>query len=119
LTITPLEVIERQLLAYNSKDIEALMSTYDIEAEQFTLHGELLAKGHAELRQRFLSRFSEPDLYARLLSRNVMGNIVIDFELITRNFSEGIGTLEMLCIYEIKNGLIQKASFAIGEKRLN
>jgi putative hydrolase of HD superfamily len=48
-----------------------------------------------------------------------MGNIVIDFELITRNFSEGIGTLEMLCIYEIKNGLIQKASFAIGEKRLN
>ena len=94
-------------------------STYDIEAEQFTLHGELLAKGHAELRQRFLARFSEPDLYARLLSRNVMGNIVIDFELITRNFSEGIGTLEMLCIYEIKNGLIQKASFAIGEKRLN
>jgi putative hydrolase of HD superfamily len=83
------------------------------------LHGELLAKGHAELRQRFLARFSEPDLYARLLSRNVMGNIVIDFELITRNFSEGIGTLEMLCIYEIKNGLIQKASFAIGEKRLN
>lgn len=50
---------------------------------------------------------------------NIMGNIVIDFELITRNFSEGIGTLEMLCIYEIKNGLIQKASFAIGEKRLN
>jgi hypothetical protein len=47
-----------------------------------------------------------------------MGNVVVDSELITRSFPEGLGTLEMLCIYEVADGLIQKVSFAMGEKRL-
>ena len=82
------------------------------------MHGELLARGHAEMRPRFLVRFAEPDLHARLLSRIVMGHIVTDLELITRNFPEGRGTVEMLCIYELSDGLIQKASFALGAKQL-
>ncbi|MDH4449548.1 MAG: nuclear transport factor 2 family protein [Rhodoferax sp.] len=115
----PLEVIERQLAAYNAKDVEGLLATYAVDAEQYTLHGERLAKGHEEMRPRFLARFAEPDLNARLISRTVMGNVVVDFESITRNFPEGRGTLEMLCIYEISNGLIHRVSFASGEKRLN
>jgi len=115
---TPLEVIQIQLTAYNAKDIDALLATYAAEAEQFTLHGERLAKGHEEMRARFLARFAEPDLHARLLSRTVMGKVVVDLELITRNFPEGMGTLEMLCIYEVANGLIQKVSFSMGEKRV-
>lgn len=113
----PLELIQRQLLAYNAKDIEGLLATYAPDAEQYTLHGDRLAKGHGELRPRFFARFAEPDLNARLLSRTVKGNVVVDFELITRNFPEGVGTVEMLCIYEFANGLIQKVSFALGEKR--
>lgn len=116
---TPLEVIQTQLAAYNAKDIDALLATYAADAEQFTLHGARLAKGHEEMRARFLIRFAEPDLYARLLSRTIMDNVVVDLELITRNFPEGVGTLEMLCIYEVTNGLIQKVSFAMGEKRLD
>ena len=64
------------------------------------------------MRQRIVVRFAEPDLHAELLRRVVMGNIVVDHEKITRNLSEGRGSLEMLCVYEIKDGLIQKASFA-------
>jgi len=116
---TPLEVIQRQLAAYNAKDIDALLATYALDAEQYTLHGERLAKGHEDMRARFVTRFSEPDLHARLLSRTVMGQIVVDLELITRNFPEGLGTVEMLCVYEVKDGLIQKVSFATGDKRLN
>lgn len=70
------------------------------------------------MRSRFLTRFSEPDLQARLLSRTVMGNLVVDFELITRNFPEGRGTVEMQCVYEVADGRIRTASFALGEKRL-
>jgi hypothetical protein len=88
-----LTAVQEQLDAYNAKDIEALLATYDPGAEQFTLHGERLAKGHEELRPRFLGRFAEPDLHARLLSRTVMANIVVDLELITRNFPEGRGTI--------------------------
>ena len=114
-----LAIVQAQLDAYNAKDIEALLRTYASDAEQYTLHGERIAQGHEQLRSRFLTRFAEPDLHARLLSRIVMGNIVTDHELITRNFPEGRGTLEMLCVYEVVDGRIQKASFAAGEKRLN
>src|SRR3954468_15780256 len=99
--VAPLAVAQAQLDAFNARDIEALMLTYAPDAEQFTLHGERLAKGHDELRPRYVARFTEPALYARLLSRTVMGGTVVDLELITRNFPEGQGTLEMLCIYEV------------------
>ncbi len=115
---SPLSVVQGQLDAFNAKDVEALMRTYAPDAEQFVLHGERLAKGHDELRLRYLARFEEPDLFARLLSRMVIGNIVTDLELITRNFPEGLGTLEMLCIYEVADGRIQRASFASGAKTL-
>jgi putative hydrolase of HD superfamily len=114
---TPLSVVQAQLDAYNAKDIDALMRTYAPDADQFSLHGELLARGHDEMRPRFLARFAEPALHARLLSRIVMGNTVTDLELITRNFPEGVGTIEMLCIYEVCDGRICRASFATGEKR--
>ncbi len=98
---SPLTVVQAQLDAYNAKDVEALLETYAHDAEQYTLHGERLAKGHEQLRTRFLA------------------SVVVDYELITRNFPEGLGTLEMLCVYEVVAGRIQKASFAVGEKRVH
>jgi hypothetical protein len=115
---TPEEVVQRQLEAYNGKDIDAWLETYASDARQFELHGGMLASGHEEMRSRMAVRFAEPDLHARLLSRAVMGRIVVDHEVITRNFPEGKGTVEMLCIYEVSDKLIQKATFALGDKRL-
>lgn len=116
--LPPLAVVQAQLDAYNAKDIDALLATYAPDAEQYVLHGERLAQGHAQMRERFLARFAEPDLHARLLSRTVVGATVVDYELITRNFPEGLGTVEMLCVYEVVGGRIQRASFATGAKRL-
>jgi hypothetical protein len=116
---SPATIVQTQLDAYNARDIEALLQTYAVDAEQYTLHGERLSRGHEEIRARFLARFSEPDLHARLLSRTVMSNVVVDLEVITRNFPEGLGEVEMLCVYDIQNGRIKTASFAVGEKRLH
>ena len=116
--LSPLTVVQAQLEAYNAKNIDALLQTYAPDAQQFTLHGELLAHGHAQMRARYLARFAEPDLHAKLLSRVLVGHVVTDAELVTRNFPEGRGTLEMLCVYEVVNGRIQKASFVLGEKTL-
>ncbi len=113
-----LAVVQAQLDAYNAKDIDALLATYAPDAEQYVLHGELLARGHEQMRVRFLARFAEPNLHARLLSRTVIGNVVADLELIARTFPEGLGTIEMLCLYEVADGRIRKASFVTGEKRL-
>ena len=117
-TETPAALVQRQLDAYNAKDVSAWLATYALDAEQYTLHGERLAHGHQQLKTRILLRFAEPDLHARLLSRIAMGHVVVDAEEITRNFPEGKGTIEMLCIYEVVNGHIEKASFALGRKTI-
>ena len=116
---TPAEVVQAQLDAYNAKDLPAWLGTYAPDADQFTLHGERLAKGHEEIGARIAVRFTEPDLRATLMSRLAVGNFVVDHELITRNFSEGKGSIEMLCVYEVADELIRRASFALGEQRLD
>lgn len=114
----PVALVQRQLDAYNAKDVDAWLATYADDAEQYVLHGDRLAKGHTELRQRIMVRFAEPDLHAELLSRIVMENTVIDLELVTRNFPEGKGTIQMLCVYEVNGGCVTKASFAMGQPTL-
>lgn len=47
-----------------------------------------------------------------------MGNTVVDHELVTRNFPEGKGQVEVICIYEVQDGKIAKAWFKMGERRL-
>jgi putative hydrolase of HD superfamily len=110
----PVAVVQRQLEAYNRKDVDAWLATYAPDAEQFVLHGERLARGHDDMRRRIEVRFAEPGLHARLVSRTVMGSIVVDLEEVTRHFPEGPGTMTMLCIYEVVDGPIARASFAMG-----
>lgn len=116
---SPESVVQRQLRAYNAHDLEAWLQTFHPDAEQFELHGPLLARGRDAIRERMRVRFTEPDLHADLLSRTSMGGIVVDHERVTRNFPEGRGTIEMLCLYEVQGELIVRASIALGERRVS
>jgi putative hydrolase of HD superfamily len=49
----------------------------------------------------------------------VMGNFVIDHELVTRTFPEGTGTIEMVATYQVVEGKIAKAWFLFGAKTLD
>jgi hypothetical protein len=111
---SPEVVVQRQLDSYNAKDLEAWLSTYAHDAKQYDLAGSLLAQGHAAIRARSATRFQEPNLHARLLSRTVLGNIVIDHEDVTRTFPEGAGQVELVCIYVVERGKIQSATFSFG-----
>ena len=115
----PATIVQRQLDAYNARDLDALLATYAPDARQFAHPGTLLASGAADLRERMTQRFAEPNLHARLLQRVVMGNIVIDHEEVTRTFAEGTGRVDMVAIYEIADGKIQSASVQVSNKRLD
>jgi hypothetical protein len=115
----PEAVVQRQLEAYNARDLEALVATYTEDAQQFEHPSKLLASGSAQLRERFAVRFKEPNLHAELIKRIVMGSVVIDQEKVTRTFPEGTGTIELVAIYEVKNGRIAKAWFISGPKALD
>ena len=116
--LDPVSVVQRQLDAYNARDIDALMATYADDIEQFDFPSTVLAVGAAAMRARQSLRLQEPDLYARLLGRTAMGNLVIDHEIVTRNFPEGIGTVELIAMYEVQGDRIQRAWFKFGEKRM-
>ncbi|MDZ4161106.1 MAG: nuclear transport factor 2 family protein [Burkholderiales bacterium] len=115
---SPEVVIQRQLDAYNAKNLDAWLGTYAPDARQFELGGQLLAQGHAQIRARTAPRFAEPNLHAKLLRREVFGNVVIDHEDVTRTFPEGPGRIELVCVYVVEQGLIQSASFAFGPPTL-
>lgn len=88
-------VVQRQLDAYNAKNLDAWLSTYADNAKQYELGGALLAQGHEAIRARTAPRFKEPNLKAILLKRVVMGNVVIDHEDVVRSFPEGPGRVEL------------------------
>lgn len=82
-------------------------------------HSTLLTGSAAEIRERHIERFKEPDLYGALLTRIVVGNVVIDHETVTRTFPEGKGEVDVVCIHEVENGkIIAKAWFKLSERRL-
>ena len=115
----PEAVVQRQLDAYNARDIEALMATYAEDARQFEHPSKLLASGATQVRERSIARFKEPNLHARLLKRIVAGNVVVDHEMVTRTFPEGTGKLELVAIYEVQQGRIASAWFILGAKTLD
>lgn len=108
------EVIRRQLEAYNARDIEAFMEFWALDAEVYAWPNTLLASGVEAIRSRHTERFKEPDLFAKLISRVGVGGLVIDREVVTRNFPEGCGTIDVLGIYELEGGKIKRAWFKQG-----
>ncbi|WP_280137587.1 nuclear transport factor 2 family protein [Aureimonas sp. AU40] len=107
-----------QLEAYNAKDIDGFMRWWADDCLYFAFPDTLLAQGAEAIRERHVERFREPDLEGRLLHRLSVGNMVIDHETVRRTFPEGVGEVDVVCIYEIENGRIAKAWFKLGEKRL-
>jgi hypothetical protein len=87
--MSPEAVVQRQLEAYNARDVETLIAIYAADAQMFEHPAKLVASGSPALRERFLARFKEPNLYAQLLKRVVMENMVIDHERVTRTFQQG------------------------------
>lgn len=115
----PAAVVQRQLDAFNARDLDALLATYAADAEMVEHPSKLLARGAAAFRERYTARFQEPNLWATLLSRTVLGAVVVDHEEVRRTFPEGAGKIRLLMIYEVQQGRIVKAWSIAGEKTLD
>ncbi len=79
----------------------------------------LLASGRAEIRARHVERFQEPDLHGKLVNRIVNGDVVVDQEIVTRNFADGPGEIDVVAIYEVRGQHIARAWFKLGQPRLH
>jgi GNAT superfamily N-acetyltransferase len=110
--------VQKQLDAYNARDIDAFMAWWAEDCQYYEFPSRLLASGAAEIRDRHIARFKEPNLFGTLIKRIAVANVVVDQEVVTRTFADGPGEIDVVAIYEIENGRIAKAWFKMGTPRL-
>jgi hypothetical protein len=112
-------IVQRQLEAYNARDIDAFMAMWASDAQYFEHPSKLLASGASEIRARHIVRFKESNLFGQLIKRMVVGNKVVDQEVVTRTFPEGTGRIDVIAIYEVKEDKIANAWFILGSTILD
>lgn len=102
---SPIDVVERQLAAYNAHDADAFAATYADDAQVFKASDTApVLQGRAAIRARYAALFaSRPDVRAEVSARMVAGNFVSDHETIVGTSARAI------VVYDIKDGLIRRA----------
>ncbi len=108
--MTPVDVVQRQLEAYNARDLEGFLATYGEDIVIYRLPvGEPSMRGKAQLADFYgKQRFKLPGLRAEIVNRIVMGNKVIDHE---RVFGVREQPFEAVAAYEVAGGLIRNVWF--------
>jgi hypothetical protein len=110
---TARELAQRQLEAYNRRDLESFVACYgpEVEVRRLGSH-ELLLCGQDALRESYGKLFAQsPALHCRLVHRTVVGAFVFDEEQVSgRNGSDDIR--HVMAIYEIKGAAIANVWFA-------
>jgi putative hydrolase of HD superfamily len=109
--------VQRQLDAYNARDIEAFIACWADDCEYYAFPCQLLAQGAAAVRARHVERFKEPGLFGTLVNRIVADDIVVDQETVCRSLPEGPGEVDVVAIYQVAGGKIAKAWFKMGAPR--
>lgn len=106
-----LEIVQKQLDAYNSKDIEAFCSCFHPEIHINALTKESSLKGIEEFRRRYAELFrSAPLLKCEIKNRIVLNDSIIDHELIT-NAPKNPAPYEAVAIYAFRDRLIDRIWF--------
>jgi len=105
---SPEDLAQRQLNAYNVRNIEAFLEPYAEDVEIYNYPNELESKGKDAMRKSYAQMFERvPNLHCQLVERIVQGNIVIDKERV----QFGNKFIEAVAIYHIENGKIKKVYF--------
>jgi len=82
---TAADVVQRQLDAYNARDIDAFAATYADDVLITSGDGQVVVLGKEGLRERYGKAFSKyPNVRCRLSERKTEGDhVVLDHEVIT------------------------------------
>src|SRR5689334_19063777 len=98
--MTPTDIVQRQLDAYNAHDLAAFLATY-AEAAELTRVGKADAQvvGKDAIAELYASRvFNVPGHRAELVGRFAFGNKVVDHE---RVFGLSAEPFEAVAVYEV------------------
>ncbi|MFT4802928.1 MAG: hypothetical protein ACJAZK_000327 [Psychroserpens sp.] len=101
-------IVQRNLDAYNARNIDAFMKDYADDVTLYAYPNKLQTEGKDAMRKSYKDWFDRTtDLSALVKKRIVIGNKVIDEEQVTANGE----VFNAVAIYEIENGKITKVTF--------
>ncbi|MEQ8412936.1 MAG: nuclear transport factor 2 family protein [Imperialibacter sp.] len=106
----PVDVVSRQLDAYNARDIDKFLETYSDTVKIYNYPDKLLMDGIENLRKGYEGFFQTAvDLHCDIVNRTILGNTVIDHESVV--FDKNKPRLEGIAIYKVSNGKIFEVRF--------
>ncbi|MDZ5473973.1 nuclear transport factor 2 family protein [Bacillus sp. 31A1R] len=104
-----MNVVERQLKAYNEKDIDAFMACYSEDVHVYAFPNIVRMSSNEEMRVHYKKLFDTyPNMNAEIVKRIEQHPYVIDHEKITGRKEE---PFHATAIYEIKDDIITKVWF--------
>jgi uncharacterized protein (TIGR02246 family) len=104
----PETVVQKQVEAYNSRDLEAFLSFYTEDVKIYTYPNKLDTDGKTAMRESYASFFKNAThLECKIVKRIVRNNTVIDEESVKYNDI----TFSGVAIYEVKNNKIFRMTF--------
>lgn len=103
--MSPAEIVEKQLAAYNAHDATAMAALFSENAVMCDFRGNVLERGREAIRARYAKLFADhPQNHAEVLHRIVVNGIVMDHERVTR--IPGAAPFEAIAVYTVENGQI-------------
>jgi hypothetical protein len=108
--LTPREIVNRQLIAYNAHDIDDYCALFAEDATVSMLAtGETICDGLGGIRDFYAKRFTDnPRLHCMVHQHMDGADFAIDRETVSGLPS---GDLHIIAIYEVREGLIHSLKF--------
>ena len=96
-------IVQEQFNTWNAKDIDSFVKTFSDDIKVYEYQNKLYIDGQKQLYDLFAELFTQsPDLHCEIANRIIIGNIIIDEEII----SDKTDSHKALVIYEVEKGKI-------------
>jgi hypothetical protein len=105
---TPEMLVQRQVNAYNARNLDAFLATYSDNVELYNFPDSLIGKGKEKMKNVYGNMFKTVEyLHCEIVNRIKLGNTIIDHERVRFNKQ----VVNAVAIYEVKDGKISKVTF--------
>ena len=109
MTMTPTELAQEQLDAYNAHDLPRFCAVYSESITVYRLPATTpVIIGKADFAKLYAERFKITTLHAEVVQRIAFGDKVIDHERVTGLADD---VVEVAAMYQVADGLIQTVWF--------